>query len=671
MTNNYRVRPKIEEGEALTSYLFRVAEANGSSLRTMIHIINTQNRLRIESKMYHFLDLLPQRQVDLTLLSKLLCLSENEILSHTYYPVLDKIYDDPLGQIEEISHHISILVETKHRKFCRKCLINSKGFKLIWQIKNVMICKTHKEPLESICNNCGKEQPFMREEMESANCVFCQCSFNSVHEETKKPDASLSPLYLKTYEIWEGLMKNDKSKLFNFELSRQQTIAIKILYLAQQKENKYVMTRIQFLPKDESKFLIRLIRGYKTIHSFSLIGILIRFLQRSENSFETFNKVEAAQDYIESLTKEKQEIQLGNCNTPWCNHQSSNVFMIKIEPSYIKNYYNVSICTSCFITYGFEIDTGEWGEIGGNIPLILNSILPLLESGFSRSKIEKMIGISSNNINNMLGYMYNHSLIPHSISYEKWIKSENDLDVLNTFKKLKEDSSGYRLKMLVQAKEQYNWSIFDFYKYYQMPEIQLYLINNKGKGEREPRKHTNLKEQLIEYQESCKQDNKLFTAKEFNESYGVSPGILSYYSLNDELAVAREKQNEQVKLIRFEDIWSKARNFTEKMLIDAKPFNCGDVYQAIGKRRPWIINNLMEFEEWIHQQVKISKQQQWKMKLSAYKTQIKKAIKQLIEEDLLLSKVNIAKYSEIDRNQFARHSELSLFCISVIEGDED
>lgn len=141
--------------------------------------------------------------------------------------------------------------------------------------------------------------------------------------------------------------------------------------------------------------------------------------------------------------------------------------------------------------------------------------------------------------------------------------------------------------------------------------------------------------------------------------------------MSNEIALTKEKQKEQLKINRFEEIWSQARNFTEEKLMEVKSFNCGDVYQAIGKTRTWVVGNSLKLKEWIQEQVKLSKQQQLEIKINAYKIQIKSTIKQLIEEDVSLSKANIAKFSEVSLYEFAKYPELSLFCTSVIEEKED
>ncbi|KOS00967.1 TniQ family protein, partial [Paenibacillus polymyxa] len=73
--NIFPIRPRIEEGEALTSYLFRIAEANRTTFHQILQIIHNQKKEKIESREYRYLDLVPQSQADIYLLGNLLGMS--------------------------------------------------------------------------------------------------------------------------------------------------------------------------------------------------------------------------------------------------------------------------------------------------------------------------------------------------------------------------------------------------------------------------------------------------------------------------------------------------------------------------------------------------------------------------------------------------------------------
>ncbi|RAV19104.1 TniQ family protein [Paenibacillus contaminans] len=664
----YAVRPKIEEGEALTSYLFRLAEANGTSFLGIIHTINTQDYLKIYSKRYYHLDLIPYRQVDVSLLESLLCMSYDELLSHTYYPAVAKIYDNPLDEIDDISFRLSLLIETKKRKFCRKCLLGNRGYKLIWQIKDIEICKIHNIPIESVCRNCGKIQPFTREQMMIPSCVFCTYTLSFGHEDcvVKEVQQEFS-IQLKIYEVWERLLRSKgaiSSRIDDFNL--QQTLALKMLYLSQSQESKYRMSRIKYLTKREIKFLRRLIRGEDSKYH-SIIGILIHFFLKSNYSIEEFQKVDVSQEFIQSMLGDQQKTERGPCFTPWCQYKGTTTNMFEYTHYKKANvtHHTSSICTSCFVSYGYDRKTGEWGEIGNTINLVSNIILPLLEAGISRKKMGQMLAdISINKINNIIGYMYNQNLIQKDYKFLSNLKLQIEEGLVNKFKILRKHVGGFRYKMLPIANKLFGWSTLEFYIYYYSSEVQMYLIHNERKKEKEPRVHKDLDQKLVEYQEICMQKKRTFSSKDFNESYGVSRGVLGYYNLFDEVAAAREKQKEQLKSEEIQLYWSKAREYTEKMLNEEQPFNCKSVYTLIGRRRKWLKENCPDLARWIHQQVEVSKRQQVEIQLHEAKRKIKETIKQLVENDINLSKTNIAKYSGI--NVWGQ-IELGMYYHSLIE----
>ncbi|MNW33028.1 hypothetical protein D3C74_99830 [compost metagenome] len=664
----YAVRPKIEEGEALTSYLFRLAEANATSFIRTLHTINTQENFKIHSRRYYHLDLLPQRQVDVPLLGSLLCMSHGELLSHTYYPAVEKIFDNPLDEIDDISFQLSLLVETKERKFCRKCLLENKGYQLVWQTKDIEICKIHRIPIESVCKKCNKIQPFTRDQMREATCVFCTHPLSFGHEDSgvKREQEELT-IQLKIYEVWERLLRSREPishKIDNFNL--QQTLALKTLYLSQSQESKYRMSRIKYLTKGEIKFLRRLIRGEDSKYH-SIIGILIRFFLKSNYSIDEFQKVDVSQAFIQSMLEDQQKTERGPCFTPWCRYKGTTTAMFEYT-QYKKaseTHHTSSICTSCFVSYGYERKTGEWGEIGNTINLVSNIILPLLEVGVSRNQMGQMLTeISIHKINIIIGYMYNQNLIPKDYKFLSNLKLQTEEGLVNKFKILRKHVGGFRYKMVTIANKLFGWSALEFYMYYYKSEVQMYLIHNERKEEKEPRVHKDLDKKLVEYQEICKLEKKTFSSKDFYESYGVSHGVLDYYNLFDEVAAAREKQNEQLKSDEIQFYWSKAREYTEKKLNEGQPFNCESVYAAIGKRRKWLKENCPNFAEWIHQQVDVSKRQQAEIRLHKAKRKIKETIKQLVENNINVSKTNIAKYSGIN---MCGQIELGMYYHSLIE----
>ncbi|OPH56198.1 hypothetical protein BC351_28945 [Paenibacillus ferrarius] len=668
----YGVRPKIKEREALTSYLFRIAEANGTEFTKILQHINVRTYYQMQSRRYSHLDLFPFKQINTFLLSQLLCMSEEKLLNHTFYPAVVKFYNNPLDEIDNISLQLSLLLETNYRRFCRKCLLHSNGFQLLWQIKDIKVCDIHGITLQSTCNKCGKRQSYIRNQMKEIICGYCSFPLSYGNDEDDAP-VNYDDLILnqnKLYTIWKRLLYSNKDFTVNIgHFDRKQSLALRMLYFGQSKERSYKNSHIQFLNKDEIKFLRLLLRGQRTKIKLSIIGIMIRFLMKSEIAIDEFGSISVNQDYINSILDNNPKIELGTCQTPWCKSRGTHDDMLKYELLTRGNetHHSSAICKSCFIPYGYQRNTEVWSEIGNVSNLILKYIQPMLEAGLSRNRMVELIpGISLIKVNELIGYMYNQILIPTEFRYLRDLKPDSEL--VSKFEKLWNEAGNYKKRMAQKAKSIFGWNLLNFYYNYYNNEVQLYLLSKSRKQEKEPRVHKELSNKLADYMDACDREKRVFSLKEFHEVYGVSIHILNYYNLYDEVAAAREAQKESIKSDQRNHYWSVTREYVTRMLESEIPFNCNSIYIAIGKGRAWLVQNCPDLAQWINDQVKVSQQQQEAITNRREKKIIEETIQYFIDQDIRISKKNVAKYSQIKIEKLVGETELGIYYNEVIDG---
>lgn len=663
--NIFPIRPKIEEGETLTSYLFRIAEANRTTFQLIHETLSTHKKENTNTRVYYFLDLMPHNQIDIYLLGNLLGMSEDEILSHTYYSAAEKFSNISGEELDSTLHQLSWLVETKKRFFCRKCLESKKGFSLIWQVKGLQLCEIHNTNLESSCIKCGKVQPYIRNQMKEACCVLCSypLSYGSIDGKIAEKQETDFTQQLKTRKVWKQILGINCSfpQQTIGAFSLKQTLALKLIFLCQSKESRYRLIRVKHLTRYEIKILLRLIRGKGDKKHYSIVGMLVRFLTKSNNSIEDLEKVTVSQEYIQSILEDKPTKERGFCLTPWCKYINTNAHMMDINLYYksSQTHKGPSICTSCFITYGYHRSSGNWVEIGNTIELIINQFLPLMKRGINRKNIKNILNTSSQKVNDIIGYMYNQNLVPKGYKFVTEPKSESDL--INKFKILSGHVGGlFRFKMIPVARKIFNWSQLEFHQYYYTSEIQMYLIHNKKKVERIPTYHKNLPKQLEEYRELCRQQGKSFSKKEFEQIYGISRGVLRYHHLSEEATSARQLQKKLIMSDQIQTCWHSARDYTEKLLREERVFNCQNVRSHIRKTRSWIARNCPELGDWIQKQVIVSKEQQASKQLNEEKKKLKETIRYLFKHGINLSKSNLAKYSNIKVGKMWGQTELGL-----------
>jgi hypothetical protein len=145
------IRPAVEQGECLSSYLQRVSNSNSISSHYLWHHVLKSNTHYPQSSISRLVDATPSSRIDLSLLPTLLSTNRDTLEDLTFMYVFRKFGVD-INDINR-SRILSNLIDT-NRKFCLDCISENPYFKLIWQVTEINYCKKHGLELNTKCSNC-------------------------------------------------------------------------------------------------------------------------------------------------------------------------------------------------------------------------------------------------------------------------------------------------------------------------------------------------------------------------------------------------------------------------------------------------------------------------------------------------------------------------------------
>ncbi|RAP22863.1 hypothetical protein C2W64_03422 [Brevibacillus laterosporus] len=232
MSQRFTVRPRMKEGESLTSYILRVAMANCFDYMRILKIVNTKrNNKDIWRRTFRF-DVSADGRIDMFRLSKLLKITEFEIQSMTFMPLANKLIEEGYYTSEQILIALPKLIEINKRCFCPLCLKEQGYYKLLWQVKEIDMCNIHLCRLQSSCQNCMKLQPYISENLAIMQCKYCHSRLTTQGIQKIEDEKEIN--YQSDKYIKWNYMLNEKSRIAPriTGVSSDKIISYSILYAA-------------------------------------------------------------------------------------------------------------------------------------------------------------------------------------------------------------------------------------------------------------------------------------------------------------------------------------------------------------------------------------------------------------------------------------------------------
>ncbi|WP_338540617.1 TniQ family protein [Paenibacillus tundrae] len=645
MEGYFRIRPKIAEHESLTSYLYRLAKCNETTYRAIIQKVKTQNF--VMSTNYKYLDNDPYGLIDIHLLSKLTQMSSNELFSHTLHPIVlgTTSHSDPKELKKIVDRFAVYYYDNQKRKYCSHCLELNNIYKLIWQIKSIEICPIHRCKLNCSCSECGAKQPYLGKHLQDFKCFSCKYPL-TINDDVGVLDEIYLHKMSELYHIWESLLSIiTPITSAQFNLTIEQTVCLKMLFLSQSNREKYNVSNNKIFHPRIIHFLKEFI-GNEGMREKSYLGSVIRFFTNSGISIKQFRDTKISREYFESFVSFHEKKYPGNCETPWCEFRNCSKKMCRIIANR-KQYNGAHYCSGCFIKYGYHKKTEKWKEIGKKTALVKKII----------SDIYEQKNIETLKENEIIGYIHAYNLLPSStINFQEICVPETE-DLLQKFKVLLALGLRSTSDLYKEATKLFGWSMQEFVCYLNQKVVQQ-LLFNAPKILRGANKWSDLHLLLSRYLKDCHEQNKMCSKKEFMAQYDISKHTMLLSGINNSIEKEIELFKERTRKEKTAKLKELAQQFVTLKAIEKKPLHTIDVLEKLGVSVKWSRKNCPDLYYWVLKEVEKSREEIRQLVSESNKERLKETIEYMKGKQMAITKVQLREMLGLKINALDRGTEL-------------
>ncbi|WP_282155957.1 TniQ family protein [Cytobacillus gottheilii] len=610
MKERLTIRPKPQINESLSSFLLRVCKENNVEFLDMFRFLyrdDSSTRFRINK--IHFIDVFPKQIIKYKELSQLTNLSKKEINKMTFTPVISKFLG-PSNSKEEMLYMSMLLrqIDGTNRWFCPECIKENGYHKLIWQVEEIEICNIHNIKLHNSCKFCNNKHLYVHRE--TPICHYCHSNLKDSFEKI-----DLNHEYIdwqnSKYKDWEFLLNSSVELSPKYRgITKEKAILLNMLYVSQFKEEKFISTKNKVFSKDMTNAFKMYIQGNdnkKTQRPY--LPFIFKVISHEEINIRLseFSSISVPDKYIESVFNQFKDETLGTCLTPWCKHYNTNKMMQKTNFFY-KNYSKyklASVCTSCFVKFGYNRKNGKWEEIGDQIERI-QKVSKLFSQDLSFPKIREICGYGIVNVYEFCGYALYHGLLPKKIQNNYKFDLESNA-VRECFVKLAYIGTN-KTTYFQKAKQLFGWSIIQFYYYLAFPEVQKYFLFESKLDQ-----STDHKDIAAEIRRKIKQfieNDKKISVRSIAADLGHDGSSLTRWGLKNLIIEGREKQIKKHK----QKLWDEVRRFIEQKRALQELFTYAGICNYTGYNKDYFVKNHYELHKYIVGETKIEKQKEYNVK---------------------------------------------------------
>lgn len=577
------VRKKPFQGEALSSYLFRLSKANGIQLLSLLNSLRTMENHFIQRNDIGLLDFSPYSLINLKTLSIMNNTQEKDMLLLSFYNALKSFRSEKAVQR---SRFISGMLRD-HFCYCPLCLLENPYFRILWKIKDISICPKHKIKLEKTCVACNKEIK-LENQSDIILCPNCDVPLAKA-----LPNGSISDEKLKQ-QRWLEQSWNTLFYSFEYNLTPHES-AIRILYILNsfhpEFHRDYVesnMVNPKTLPS-----LLQYARGSlaedRTLH----LSFIFRILYENGISMKNFLELNVEESFIKSIrSKNVKKSEQYFCMAPWCSKYGQRGSLVRTGTSFkryesgTKLYYYLA-CLECGCEYGVT----ESGELVERTSFItgFNILKNINGKGFSLKKLANKVDFTDDKLKRYLAYFHSRSILM-------------DLGVIQTVNNLLVKKFVKAVKNNETIKSIKTWDCWESYNHFLAHRFQQDVITELIQNKR-PRKQKNNKEENNEkVQKVVDQlfdEDKDITIATVSEMVGVCPETLRNWGCNSYIAKKKEMQKEYRLSVLKERIYKLVEDFFESHQDDN--VDSDSLYQFLGIRRTILWRKAPEITAFIGQ----------------------------------------------------------------------
>lgn len=585
------IRPAIEQGECLSSYLQRVSNSNFITPHYLWRHVLKSNTHYPQSSISRLIDVTPYSTIDLSILSSLLLTSQDALEGLTFMQVFRKLSVD----ITDINHSriLSNLIDF-NRNFCPACFSENSYFKLIWQVTEIKHCERHELELNTKCNNCNSFIPILPNLADIRKCPAC--GFD-LCKSTRTQYVSSSKEQ-RIYDDWHFILNQKTSPLHpNDNISNVQNMALQILFLIEPYKNDLTLDE-----KTTMSSIIQIARSTKSSLTFIHLGSILYFLRKCSIPIQNFFNMNLPQEYIESILNPKTRL-IDNhcCQAPWCKQYLKNG-SLKRSPTSLKlhksgrtlKYY--MYCESCATEYALDTN-GFLCERSYFIQFAWNKVRPLLSSCSTLKEITLKLNSSQDKVTRSIIFLAANHLITQDDLPVNMPSTHNDTIMSRIKDNVIKGIPAKKIRSELGLK--YN----DFLYYWLSTECQLLQFNKKirrpdkaSSQEERERIFTSVVEELID-------SGIPITINSICEKIDICPESLRLWGLLPKVKEYKRMQSSLFKESYRNEILIKVNEILYKSHSSNNQINSEELYKSIGVNRTVLVRNFPDLTKYIHERL--------------------------------------------------------------------
>lgn len=576
INTRFLFRPAPKHGESLTSYLLRISKINVVSPHDLWRLLLPQDSHYPQSSMSSILDLNPYAVLQLRDFEFMLGIEKTNLEMLTFMPVFRALGVTNISRSKILSG-----LTDSNRKYCPKCLKETPVYKLIWQVKEITWCDKHNIRLLSKCWKCNKDIPLLPSKGVVGLCPSCSSPLKNA------PVKNVEGLevHLRIKEDWEFLLNSINNFKPIKDLTTEQTLALKIIFLAQSFEKlKGYNFRSLITP------ILQIARKSKTTQTFIHLSTILHLLRTADVSFKDFAEMEIPKDFIESILKhDSRMVDQYSCLAPWCEGYLKPGTLKRTATSTKKrkdgNTYNYYMyCSKCGLEYCLNKDK-KIVERGNFISFAWEKLWPKIDDLQTLRQFASNLGSTVDKTRRAIVFLAANNLIK-SENLPIEVPNTPNPELISTIIDL--INLGLPAKQICnKLKVTYNQFLYHWF----MPLVQISYFNRKKTrisqctGSLKRRKAF---ESAIDY---FLRNNKTITIQAVTKYLGICPETLRLWGLLTELKKAKKSQQE----IRHKKYEACIKQFAEEIIrelqVNSEPVTSKEVYKRIGRSRNSIVRS--------------------------------------------------------------------------------
>ncbi|MCW3491340.1 TniQ family protein [Dethiobacter alkaliphilus] len=594
----FLIRPCLQKGESLSSFIQRTAEMNG------IHPYDIWRLFRYADKnpqvdYSHQINSFPINIFNLQKFANSIGVEPCEMEATTFMPVIRKYTTNELVLSSSLRFLNGML--SNYLKFCPACLRSNPYYRLIWQIAELKCCHEHKKAFIEKCPGCGKKIPVLRANSIVGLCPWCGSNLCNSLETAFQIDDQQNRIF----EDWDYLLSCDNPQItvINGSFDEGQFLAIKLLYIMSGSNDNLSFNKLHpcDLNKTRVDTLIQIARDSCTKQKNIHLSTVLTTLRSVRISLIDFTKITPPEAFINSLLDKSQTMSKQySCRAPWCTSYNKPGSLQRTGTSTKRrsdgthlNYF--LYCACCGIEYAIVHGTGHLVERGYFIQLAWGKVKQLSTPGTSISEIAILANSTNDKVLRCVIFLYANGLISKPTNIQ--VPDKPDLATLYQYFNCSAKEVWQQLHL------SYNEHLF----YSFLPETRLLKLRNLQKNRLSDAENEELLSRLKDAIKLLSKNNEPISLKSVCKALNMHPKTLKARGFYHYITEARQEQRENLLLQKSVDLKQSADTVVKELENNDIKVTNSLVYELLGVNRTSVNRTMPEVIEHITGTVKCAK----------------------------------------------------------------